>query len=85
MGCHFIIRLYSYMYYLRCLEAVQGVVGVGEVRPEDLGSGVSGSLKSINDVLYELGYFGLEFVVLIRYTVILIRAYALRHNYRTTG
>ena len=31
--------------YLRRLEAVKGVVGVGEVRPEDLGSGVSGSLQ----------------------------------------
>ena len=61
MGCHFIIRLYSYMYYLGRLEAVKGVVGVGEVRPEDLGSGVSGSLKYKWDVIYELGYFGLEF------------------------
>ena len=47
--------------YLRRLEAVKGVVGVGEVRPEDLGSGVTGSLKSIRDVLYEFGHFGFYF------------------------
>ena len=41
--------------YLRRLEAVKGVVGVGEVRPEDLGSGVSGSLKTIIDVYMSLG------------------------------
>ena len=52
MGSHFIIRLSIHAtLYLRRLEAVKGVVGVGEVRPEDLGSGVSGSLKLIRDVL----------------------------------
>ena len=46
-GCHPYRGRYSILSYLRRLEAVKGVVGIGEVRAEDLLSCVSGgSLES---------------------------------------
>ena len=45
-GCHPYRGRYSIHSYLRRLEAVKGVVGIGEVRAEDLLSCVSGSLES---------------------------------------